>query len=155
MEYLKKLFVGFLYGAGASLGFLLVAHLYQQYTISEGATVPNLAFEERNQERNALRQKKIEAKALIEIEDRGMNRGAMGPEYMFTMRNQSSYKFTWVFPVVDLFDQSGAFLYRCQGNGINPFPPGDTQHSVVSCRDLSREIYEQSAAYEIRIERAD
>ena len=155
MEYLKKIIVGFLYGAGASLGFLLVAQLYPQGTFSEDATAPNLAFEDRNQELNALRQKKLEAKALIEIEDRGTNKGAMGPEYIFTIRNQSSYKFTWVFPVVDLFDQSGAFLYRCQGNGINPFPPGDTQHTIISCRELSREIYEKIATYEVRIERAD
>ena len=155
MEYLKKIFVGFLYGVGFSSGVVLVGYLYPGQDTPGAEVVAVDSFEERNREMEAKRQEKLQAMSKISIEDRGMNMSATGPEYMLTMRNDSTFKFTWVFPVVDLFDAADLFLYRCAGGGTNPLPPGATQHAKVVCHNLRRDIIEKVARHEIRIDRAD
>jgi len=154
MEYIKKLFTGILYGAGFALGvFLLTYFMPAEFTYPNNRTFIS-SSENEPSEQDALRESKRLAKENIKIEDRGYNMGHSGPEYLASLTNNSGFDFTWVSPMVDLFDADGIFIYQCSGLSINPLNSGDTRNLKITCDGINRSIVDNISSYTLFIDRA-
>ena len=110
MDYLKKVFVGFLYGLGFALGLAMIGYLLPSKEPLDSGVVATVNIDEVNDKRKQTRQKAERAMGKLVVVDRGRNMGRLGPEYMLTVKNESDFKFTWVYPEVELFGGDGKLL---------------------------------------------
>ena len=156
MEYVKKVINGFLSGVGFTSGLILILFLANGSGIlKSSSTALNKQASNSEELENKASLKKLEAIEKLVILDRGTNLGLRGPEYMYTVKNHSDYKFTWIFPKVELFDKNGVFIYKCEGSSINTLKPKDSKNVKTSCSGANRSIVENIGSYLIKIDDAN
>ena len=141
----KKLFTGFIYGAGFMLGIWVVAFFVignvnipvgskEIVTEIEGASI--------NQKASSitiLSSKVIARPYLIDV--------------IGTLKNIGDAPARHTELVADLYNEEGGFIYQCKGWLSEIIQPGSEANFKIDCHSITEEIYQGFSSYKIKVTR--
>lgn len=144
-EIIKKLFTGFVYGAGFMLGIWAVAFFVignvnipvgskEIVTETEGARITQKASSI-----TILSSKVIARPYLIDV--------------IGTLKNIGDAPARHTELVADLYNEEGSFIYQCKGWLSEVIQPGSEANFKIDCHSITEEIYQGYSSYKIKVTR--
>ena len=144
-EAVRKLFTGFLYGAGFTLGMWVIAFFVAgklnlpegtKGTISEGESARP---ENKAKNIEVLSSKAIARPYLIDV--------------IGTLKNNGNNPVSHTELVADLYSKDGEFIYQCQTWLSDAIPPNGQVNFKISCHGITEDIYQGYSSYKLKVGR--
>ncbi len=141
----KKLFFGFLYGSGFTLGAWAIFHLFIvndfQPDQSDSAVVIL----------DDSRAKRLSSNLTI------LDSNVIVRPYLIdvigTLKNNGDAPARHTELLVDLFDENGVFIYQCKSWLSQIIQPGGEENFKIDCHTITEEIYQSYSSYKVKVVR--
>ena len=144
-DVLRKLFTGFLYGVGFTLGVWVIAVF-----VAGKVNLPEKSVDTVAGDKQVVTERKEKSAEIISSK-------AITRPYLIdvigTLKNNGTRPLQHTEVVADLFGKNGEFIYQCKTWISETIPVGAQANFKVSCHGITEEIYQGYSSYTLKVSR--